>query len=373
MRVAIVHDWLVNGGGAERHILEVCKLFPKAPLYTSVYFPERTLPDFKKVDIRQSFIAKLPFLSKRHQWAAGLRYLAWRRLDLSEYDVIISSSGSEAKAVKTNHDQLHINICYSPTHYYWSHYHQYLIEPGFGWLNPFVRLVLRVLIKPLRRLDLWAAQQPDLMVANSRAVAARIRQYYNRSSEVIFPPVKVSKQKLPQTRRSGYVIVGRHVEYKNFTLAIGACNQLKRRLLVIGDGPQTNHLKAMAGPTIEFTGLVSEADKFKYLASAKGFIFPNEDDFGIAPVEAMAVGTPVIALAAGGALDTVIDGRTGLLFDQATVTSLKQAIINFEKHEFSTQACQQQARKFNPLIFRQKFEHYVNKAWRGFNERQNRN
>ena len=373
MKVAIVHDWLINGGGAERHILEVCKIFPEAPIYTSVYLPDKTLPEFKKLDVRQSLVARLPFFGRHHQWAAGLRYLVWRRLNLTDYDVVISSSGSEAKAVKTAPNQLHINICYSPTHYYWSHYHQYLTEPGFGWLNPLARLCLKLFIKPLRQLDLWAARQPDLMIANSNAVADRIKRYYHRPSEVIFPPVSTPKRMPSPAKRSGYIIVGRQVEYKNFALAIVACNQLKRRLVVVGDGPQHQQLRSMAGSTIKFTGLVSEADKFRYLAVAKGFIFPNEDDFGIAPVEAMAAGTPVIALAAGGALDTVVNGKTGVFFDHATAKELKQAIRYFEAQTFSAETCQQQADKFNPSIFKQEFKSCLDKAWREFNERKNCN
>lgn len=370
MKVAIVHDWLVNSGGAERHIYEVCKLFPKAPIYTSVYYPEATLSGFKEFDVRPSFISKLPFFRHRHQWALGFRYLAWRRLKLDDYDLIISSSGSEAKAVKTRKgQQLHINICYSPTHYYWSHYEQYLAEPGFSWLNPVVRAGLRLAIKPLRRLDVWAAQQPDLMVANSNTVAARIKRYYHRPSTVIFPPVKTPKTLPEPNTRQGYVIVGRHVKYKNFALAIQACNQLKSRLVVVGEGPETEKLKAMAGPTVEFKGLVSEEDKFKYLAGAEAFIFPNEDDFGLAPVEAMAVGTPVIALAAGGALDTVEDGKTGLLFSSPDIVSLVAAMKAFGCQSFSEKDCRLQASKFDDVVFRRVFKNYVDQAWRDFDGR----
>ena len=369
MKVAIVHDWLINGGGAERHIYGVCRLFPKAPIYTSVYYPESSLAGFKELDVRPTFINKTPFFRRHHQWAVGLRYLAWRRLNLSQYDLIISSSGSEAKAVRTSPGQLHVNICYSPTHYYWSHYEQYLSEPGFGWLDSLVRIGLRIGIKPLRKLDLWASRQPDLMVANSTSVAERIERYYQRQSEVIFPPVKYPKESHRSSPRSGYVIVGRHVEYKNFTLAIEACNKLKRQLVVIGEGPQTAKLKSIAGPTIKFTGLVSEEEKFRYLASARGFIFPNEDDFGIAPVEAMAMGTPVIALAAGGALDTVIDGSTGIFFKDPTSASLQKALKQFEEHSFSAEKCRTRAEKFSETVFKKTFKQYLDNAWREFNGR----
>ena len=361
LKIAIVHDWLVNSGGAEREALEVCRAFPGAPIYTSVWNKEGSLPGYKDIDVRTSFIERIPVLRSKHQLAFLLRAWHWRRLDLSEYDVIISSSGSEAKGLRTKGDQVHINICYSPTHYYWSHFDEYLESPGLGLLDPLARVGLRLLIKPLRAMDLWAARKPDHMIAISNAIKARIKKYYGRNSDVIFPPVDTTPAKTSRGGRQGYVITGRHVPYKRFDLAVAACTKLDRKLVVIGDGPETDNLKQQAGPGVEFVGYVSEQKKKQLLADAECFIFPNEDDFGIVPVEALAAGTPVIAYAAGGALDTVVPGVTGEHFEDQTVDGLVLAIKRFEKKKYTPADCKAQAAKFSAAKFRKEMQAYVAK------------
>ncbi len=363
-KVAIVHDWLVDTAGASREILEVCKAFPGAPLYTSVYFPEQASPEFKDVDVRTSFIQKMPFFKNRHQLAFWLRMIHWARLNLNEYDIIISSSGSEAKGINTSRDQLHVNVCYTPTHYYWSHFEEYLKTPGLGWLDPLARVGLKALVVPLRWLDKQAAQKPDKIVAISSAVQKRIKKYYGRNSTVIFPPVDTKKYANDASaERSGYIVVGRQVPYKRIDLPVRACSALGKKLVVVGTGPDHQKLKDLAGPSIEFLGHASEANKTAALKAANCFIFPNEDDFGIVPVEAMSAGAAVIAFKAGGALDTVIDQKTGIFFEDQTSHGLQQAIKLFEKQNFDNDAIAKHAKQFDNLVFRKNVKQFVDQSW----------
>lgn len=364
--VAIVHDWLVDDAGAAREILEVCRAFPNAPMYTSVYEAEKASPAFKVTQIHTSFIQRTPFFKTHHRLAFLLRAWHWWRLDLSDYDIVVSSSGSEAKGLRTTNQQLHINICYTPTHYYWSHFEEYLAHPGLGQLDPLARIGLRLLVKPLRQLDLWASRQPDHFIAISHAIQERIKRYYKRDSTVIFPPVNVAAYipaKIVKKIPNSYVIVGRHVPYKRIDLAVQACTQLNRRLVVMSDGPDTPRLKKMAGNSIVFLGKVDEATKIKELQKASCFIFPNEDDFGISPVEAMAAGTPVIAYKAGGALDTVVPGLSGLFFEKQTVDDLTAAMQLFEQQSFDAKQVIAHAKQFEEAIFRKKIKALVLGKW----------
>ena len=360
-RVALVHDWLIDGGGAERHFAAIARLWPEAPIYTSAYRPQTSLAYFRRREIRVGWPGRLWFFGRRHRLSALWRWLYWLRLDLSAYDLIISSSGSEAKAVRSRQDQIHINVCYSPTHYYWSHYRQYRDQPGLGRFDWLGRLLLPILVGPLRRLDYWAAQRPDLMVANSTITATRIRRYYGRSSSVVFPPVVGPAKQLSGQRR-GYVIISRLVPYKNIDLAVRACRLTQRQLTVIGDGPDRDRLQGLAGPTINFVGNVTEATKWCYLAGARGFIFAGIDDFGMVMVEALAAGTPVIALAAGGALDIVGADQTGIFFKEATTDSLAAALDRFEGRRFHAERCRRRADMFSVAAFQKRFTEIVAKA-----------
>ncbi len=383
LKVAIVHDWLINSGGAERHLAAVSDLFPDSPIYTSAWRPDQSLPVFKTRDVRVGWPGRIPVLGRYHRLGVFNRYLYWRRLKLDDYDLIISSSGSEAKAVKTRPDQLHINICYSPPHYYWSHYRQYLRSPGLGLASWPARLALFVLIKPLRALDRWAARQPDKMVAISQVVAERIKRYYGRPSQIIFPPVAISppSRGQPAPARQGYIVVGRHVPYKNLHLAVLACQQTLRGLTVVGRGPSTRRLKRLArakigllvrrrlrrrvGRTVRFVGHVSEVDKLDRLRRARALLFPGIEDFGMVMVEALAAGTPVVALGEGGALD-IVRPNCGLFFRHPTVESLIGALDRFERAGFDPVACRQRARQFSTRVFQTKFHHYLEQAWKEF-------
>ena len=363
-KIAIVHDWLTTAGGAEVVVAELHKLFPKAPIYTSVYNPE-AVPAFKDADVRTTSLQdKLPSkLRYRHTLWPTLRAKAFRQLDLSEFDIIISSSSAEAKAVVKRPGQVHIAYIHTPIRYYWSHYREFKKEFKFGAFTPFIRPFIPALVKRMRKLDLESIKDIDVLIANSEVTQARIKQYYGRSSTVVHPPVDVDRfTPAPKGKRSGYVLWGRHVPYKRFDLAVEACNQLGAQLTIIGSGPDTARLQKLAGPTVKFVGRVSDAELVRLAQSAKGFLFPNEEDFGISAVEALAAGTPVIAFAKGGALDIVQDGETGVLFNEQSVESLIAAITRFETLEFLPATLHRKSKRFDKGFFDTKILKIVHDA-----------
>ena len=336
-KVAIVHDWLY-GGGAERVVEELHNLYPGAPIYTSYCSPEWR----KKLDgvVVTGYLQHWPF-SKLRRFLPLLRQWWFKGLKLNNYDIVISSSGNgEAKFITTDENTIHICYCHIPTHFYWSKYEQYLAHPSMRpyWL---VRLGLRILVKPLRNNDYKAAQKVDFFIANSTHTQKQIKQYYNRDSTVVFPPVATEAFSPLATQRtqkevteSRYITWGRHVPYKRLDLAITACNDLKLTLTVLGSGPETSALRALAGPTITFTGRVSDEELQRYIVDADVFIFPAEEDFGIAPIEALSAGLPVIAYKAGGALDYIYDGSNGLFFEEQTKESLIEALKRYQTMTF---------------------------------------
>lgn len=357
MKVAIVCDWLTGIGGAERVVLELHKMYPQAPIYTSQYDPKK-IDWFTGADVRTGWLQKLPLSLKK--FMPVLRAWYFSRLDLSEYDLIISETGAEAKAVKFRADARHICICNTPTHYYWSRYENYLKDPGFpSGLNWLAKLGLKMLVGPMRRWDYKAAQKPTELIAISSHIQKQIKKYYKRESRIIFPPVDTArfqnnKEKTINDKskpRSGFVVTGRQTPYKKIDLAIAACNELALPLKVIGTGPEHSKLVAMAGPTIQFIVGASDQDVAKHLRTAEAFIFPGLDDFGIAPVEALASGTPVIAFKGGGALDYVVPGQTGEFFSKQTASSLIKVLQNFDIKNYKPSTIQASANKFNNKSF----------------------
>ena len=358
MKVAIVHDWLV-GGGAERVVQELHKLYPEAPIYTSYCSPEwRRKLDNKVVT---GYLQRWPF-SKLRKFLPVLRLHWFSHLDLSGYDVVISSAGNgEAKAIRCREGTLHICYCHTPTHYYWRHYDQYMRNPGFGAFNSLARVGLRLLVAPLRRRDFQAAQRVDYFIANSTHIQSDIKEYYSRDSTVIHPPLQLERflnDKAP-VERHGLITIGRLTPYKRVDLIVEACSQLGVPLTVVGKGSELEHLKFLAGPTITFDSQASDAAVENYLRSAKVFLFAAYEDFGITPVEAIAAGTPVIAYQAGGALDYVEDGKTGLFFKHQAAASLTEAIERFDSKDFSAQYLQAFAKQFDSSIFRTKMRAFI--------------
>lgn len=367
-KIAIVHDWLTNMGGAEPLVLEIHKLFPEAPIYTSVYDAKK-MQAFKDIDVRTTALQiTLPGkLRYKHVLWPTLRAKAFRELDLSEFDIIISSSSAEAKAVrKTRAGQIHIAYVHTPPRYFWSHYEEFRKEFNFGPLTPFIRPFIPHFVKKMRKLDLESIKDIDVFIANSTVTQQRIKEYYNKPSTVVYPPVEVSKfTPPPKSERAGYVVWGRHVPYKRFDLAIEAANQLAAQLTIAGTGPDTERLKSLAGPTVKFVGRISDEELVKLAHQSQAFLFPNEEDFGIAAAEALAAGLPIIAYKKGGALDIVQDGETGVFFEAQTVTGLANAMRRFESMKadnpdaFLPATLHRKAKRFDKGFFATKLKKIV--------------
>jgi len=357
MKVAIVHDWLV-GGGAERVVYELHQLYPDAPIYTSYCSDEwRQKLDGKVVT---GFLQHWPF-SRLRKFLPLLRIGWFSSLDFSDYDLVISSSGNgEAKGVHVPSKATHICYCHSPVHFYWRHYEQYLKRPGFGVFDPLARLGLRVLVSPLRAWDLRAAQRPDYFIANSTHIKADIKKYYGRDSTVIHPPVDIERFKhAKEATRKGFITVGRQVPLKHTDIIVQACTRLNLPLKVIGRGPEHDKLVKMAGPTVSFPPDVSDADMPKHMAGAEAFIFASFEDFGITPIEAMAVGTPLIAYKTGGALDYVIEGKTGVFFAEQTVDSLSKTLQTFSAKPYDNAAIRKHAATFSAANFQRNLRKFI--------------
>lgn len=365
-KVAIVHDWLTNMGGAEPVVLAIHKLFPDAPIYTSVY-DKSALPAFHHIDVRTTYLQRLlpKSLRYKHTLWPVLRSYAFRKLDMSEFDIIISSSSAESKSIIKRPDAVHISYCHTPIRYYWSHYSEFKKEFTFGPLTTLVRPFIPLFVHWMRKRDLASVKGVDYFIANSEVTQSRIKKYYKRSSTVIHPPVDIQRfTPPPHTERTGFVVWGRHVPYKRFDLAIRACNQLHIPLSVIGNGPDTDRLKSLAGPTIHFPGRISDEALVDTAQRAQAFLFPNEEDFGISAVEALAAGTPVIGYAKGGVLDIVQDGETGILFPDQTIESLIAAIKRFETYNFLPATLHRKSKRFAPGLFETKMKKIATDSYR---------
>jgi glycosyltransferase involved in cell wall biosynthesis len=338
-------------------------MFPEAPIYTSQYDPNTVL-GFENADVRTTRLQKLPFTFRK--FLPLLRAWEFGRLDLSEYDLVISSSGAEAKGVKTGRNTLHICYLHAPTHYYWIRHEEYLSNPGFPrGLNWLAKLSLKLLVGPLKRWDRRAARQPDFIVTNSTHTRDMIKRFYRREAEVIHPPVDVDrfKQRGKPDLRHGFVIAGRQAPYKRVDLAIEACDQLKVPLVVIGDGPEHRRLEKLAnrlpGRGTTFLTAVSDNDIVEHFQTAVGFIMPNMDDFGIVAVEAMAAGTPVIAYKKGGSLDYVVPDKTGLFFERQTVKDLAGTLEAALAKNFNHEAIANHAQQFSTEHFVKNMREYI--------------
>ncbi len=361
MKVALVCDWLTNVGGAEKVLLELHRLYPKAPIYTSKYDPEG-IDWFKKADVRTGWLQKFP--TKMRRILGPLRQSYFSHLDLSEYDLVISVTGAEAKAIKVPNG-VHICYCHVPTQYYWQMYKDYVKNPGFGALNPIVRLFFRIMVRPLRWADKRAAKRPDFFITISEYSKELIAKYYKRDAIIIHPPVEVSMFSMPRESSSPvayYVTTSRQVNWKRIDLAVKACLMTQRRLLVVGEGPEHKKLEKLAKGTklIEFLPMMKKRELAKYLAGAKGYLFPSLEPFGIAPVEALASGCPVIAYGKGGALDYIEDGKNGILFSEQTAKSLAEAILKFEKIKFNRKKITKSVEKFDVKRFDKEMEKFIN-------------
>lgn len=365
-KIAIVCDFLVVMGGAERVVYELHTAFPNAPIYTAIYDEERALPEFKKLDIRTTWLQKIPRpLRKMYKLFPTLQVKALRDLDLSEFDIIVTSSYLNANQVrKTRDDQIIISYCHTPARYYWSHYEEYKKNPGYGKLDPLIRLLIPLFVPRQRKLDYEAAQKVDVFIANSTETQKRIRKYYNKPSTVIHPPVDVDRFEPSRTRGDYYMTMGRQLPYKRYDLVVAACTKLGIPLKVFGNGPAHDDLVAIAGPTVQFYtnrfGDASDAELENALNHARGWIYAAEEDFGIVQVEALAAGAPVITYGRAGALDIVQDGESGILFHEQTVNAVVEAIKKAEEITFLPGTLRRKAKRFDKGLFITKIRKIVN-------------
>ena len=350
---ALVHEYLNQYGGAERVLQVLCGMLPNAPIYTTLYDDASTGGVFRGRDIRTSFIQRLPLSRRFHHLYSPLMPLAVERFDVSAFDTVLSVSASFAKGIISGPDTRHVCYCLTPPRFLWDDsqrfVHQFQYPIPIGKLAPLASSYLRVW-------DRQAADRVDEFVAISEYVRRRIAKYYNRDSTVIYPPVNVSKFQVGQGPGKYWLMVGRLVAYKNFELAIRAFNELGWPLKIVGTGVQEKYLRRLAKPNIEFLGLVDDVTLARLYGGSQAVIFPQEEDFGIVPLEAMASGRPVVAYRGGGALETIIDRITGVFFDEQTVQSLKDAVDRASRMKFMPYVCRGQAERFDVPIFQEKMK-----------------
>lgn len=358
-KVAIVTDWII-GGGAENVVYELHKMYPKAPIYTS-YCSPKWRGKLHPASVKTGFLQYWP-LSALRKYIPFLRALWFSRLKLKGYDVVISVTGAEAKAVNVP-DGTHICLLNAPTHYYWSKYQEYLKNPGFGRFDWLARIGLKLIIKPMRKWDHYAAQLPDLLIANSNFTKDQIKKYYQREAVLIHPPVntkKFAKFARPESLRSGFVSTGRQTHYKKIDLAVIACNKTGSDLTVIGDGPEHSRLRSLGEEKIKFTGNLETADEVaKIVGASKALLFPGTDDFGIAAVEALSAGTPVIAYKDGGPLDYIKPGVNGEFFEPQTPEALAKVLSKFDIGKYTQDDIKNSAEDFSIQAFRHKITRLV--------------
>lgn len=355
MRVALVHDWLNQMGGAERMLLAMTRMFPNAPIYTSIYNPDEVDPAFRSLDVRTSFMQRLPFITRRHQPYVAFYPLAFEQFDLSEYDLVISDSSAFAKGVITRPDALHISYCHTPMRFAWN-FESYVASERIGGPS---RVALAPVMNWLRMWDITSSARVDYFIASSPAVATRIAKYYRRESVYIPPPVDTSRFAVSRQRGDYFLIISRLIPYKRIDLAVEAFTRLGFPLRIIGGGRDEPRLRAMAGANVTFLGPLDDQQARKQLAGCRAFIFPGEEDFGIAPVEAQAAGKPVIAYGAGGALATILPGKTGIFFEQQTPQSLAGAVKSFRDEWFDPDVIGRHAEEFDTSQFASRLMAFV--------------
>jgi len=365
MKVALIHDHLAQDGGAEKVLKVFSDMFPEAPIYTLLYEKKQVDKYFKYRHIETSVIQKLPGGIKHYQWYLVFMPIAVEFFDLSTYDLVISDASAFAKGVITKPDCLHICYCHTPTRYLWSDTHQYINNLKY---NKWFKKIISLALSRIRMWDRLAADRVDVFIANSKTVKNRIAKYYRRDSTVIYPPVETEKYSVRdlsiQPTEEKYFLAGcRLAPYKMIDLVVETFKNLgdDYKLKIFGDGVDLNRLQEIAGDAknIEFLGRVSEDDKVKLFENAQAFINPQEEDFGITVIESMAAGRPVIAYRRGGATETVIEGKTGIFFDDQTVESLTKAIKEFKDIDFKPQEIKDYANQFSVENFKRQINDFI--------------
>ena len=362
MKIAIVHDYLNQRGGAERVVDAISNIFPDAPIYTSIYFPDDTFPGFKNKDIRTSFMQNFPFIRRHFKKYFFIYPFAFKRFNFDEYDVVISSSSAYASGIDTGPNTLHICYCHTPARFLYM-YDEYVKREKYDLL---VKFLLPYFIARLKKWDIDNSINVNYFIANSSAVSERIKKYYGRKSDVIYPPIETQKYKQSDSAGNYFLVVSRLATYKRLDLAIKAFTRLKFPLKVVGTGPDLADLKKMSSSNIEFLSAVSDNSLLELYRDAKALVFPGLEDFGITPLEAQASGIPVIAYGEGGALETVVDGKTGVFFHEQTPEALVEAVNKFNSVRFDKKFIKSHADIFDFEIFKNKLLRFINKKYEEF-------
>ncbi|MBU0625112.1 glycosyltransferase [Patescibacteria group bacterium] len=364
MKLALVHDYLIQDGGAERVLQAFQDIWPDAPTYALLYDPKRFSGMFRNREIKTSLLQKIPFSLKRYKWLMPLMPAATERYDLSDFDVVLSSTSAFAKGIITRPETLHICYCHTPTRYLWSDTHSYISEIGLP--GP-IKSIMPLILSAVRSWDRMAADRVDYFVANSDTVRRRIRKYYRHDSTVIHPPVDTFRYRISNQIDNYYVAGGRLVAYKRFDIVVKAFNKLGIPLKIFGEGPEFNSLRKLANKNIDFLGKLSEPEKTELYSHGLAYLHPQEEDFGITAVEAMAAGRPVIAFGKGGALETVIEGVTGTFIHEQTWEELANAVIRFEPERYDPQTIRTHAEQYDVEEFKSRIQQLVERAHRAWN------
>lgn len=361
-RTALLHDYLVDNGGAERVVEVFQEMFPAAPLYTSLYTPATTLDSFAGTNIHTSFLQKLKLTKRNYKWVLPVYPAAFASFDLKQFDLLLSSTTSFAKGVRKKRSACHFCFIHTPTRFIWL-YDNYIVQEN---LRGPKKLALDAALPLLRRWDYRAAQRVNYFIANSENTRQRVEKFYKREATVIPSPIDAARFEPSNGYDDYLLVVSRLVPYKRIDLAVAAAARLDRPLKIVGSGVDLERLKTLAGPKTEFLGRVDDTGLKELYRRCQALIFPGEEDFGLTPLEAMASGRPVIAYRAGGALETIKEGQTGLFFDEQTVDSLAATLARFDPAQFSTAELREWAEGFDKELFKQKLRRFMEEKYAEF-------
>lgn len=362
MKIALVHDYLAQDGGAEKVLEAFTQIWPDAPIFV-LFHDTKRIQRFSSSDVRESFLAKMPFGRTKYQWYLPMMPVATEKHNLHGFDVVLSSTSAFAKGVLTRPETLHVSYCHTPTRYLWTDTHEYIADLKY---NALIKAALPRLIHRMRIWDKMSVDRVDHFIANSDTVRARIAKYYRRESDIIHPPVDTHLFSVSTDLGDYFITGGRMVPYKRFDLVVKVFNRLGSPLKIFGDGPEFERLKQMAKPNIEFLGRISDEEKAQLLSRAKAFIHPQVEDLGITPIESMACGRPVIAYGVGGVTETVIPGKTGVFFDEQTWESLLDAVLRFDEKEWDSHYIRAHAQRFSTRAFMSEIRQYVEHRYAAF-------